>query len=114
MRDWWRGLIALRLSEHGEVFRLASVPEGHYRWITPESPTMLGYVVGERVLVLANSGAEGGIMHVELPDGEWLQVAGTERVDLGGVGGEYAVLSGGAHDLAVPAGAFLAWVRANQ
>jgi len=111
MRDWWRGLLALRMSDHGNVFRVADVPEGHYRWITPPEETLLGYVVGERVLVLANSGPHDGMFHFDLPDGDWLQVAGTERVDLDGVESEYARLPGGRHDLRVPAGAFLVWIR---
>ena len=114
MRDWWRGLIRLRMSEHGEVFRMADVPDGHYRWITPDEGTLLGYVVGERVLVLTNSGTGDGMFHVELPDGEWLQVAGTESVDLTGVESEYAVLPGGAHDLRVRGGSFLVWVRTDN
>ena len=111
MRDWWRGLLALRKSEHGRVFRVIEVPDGHYRWITPpEEETLLGYVVGERVLVLANSGAEDGMLRFDLPDGEWLQVAGTESVDLDGVPSEYARLPGGTHELRVPGGSFLVWV----
>jgi len=109
-RDFWRGLLALRMSDHGSVFRVAEVPDGHYRWITPPEETLLGYVVGERVLVLANSGAEDGMFRFDLPDGEWLQVAGTESVDLEGVPSEYARLPGGAHNLRVPGGSFLVWV----
>ena len=94
--------------------RVADVPDGHYRWITPEQETLLGYVVGERVLVLANSGQHGGMFRLNLPDGEWLQVAGTLHVDLDGVESEYARLPGGTHDLWVPGGAFLVWVRTNS
>lgn len=111
MRDFWRGLLALRLSDYGSVFRIADVPEGHYRWITPDEETLLGYVVGERVLVLANSGENDGMFSFDLPDGDWLQVAGTESADLEGVPSEYAVLPGGTHDLRVPGGSFLVWVR---
>jgi pullulanase/glycogen debranching enzyme len=111
MRDWWRGLLDLRMSEYGSVFRVAEVPDGHYRWITPEEETLLGYVVGERVLVLANSGEYGGSFRFDLPDGEWRQVAGTESADLEGVPSEYAVLPGGTHELWVAGGAFLVWVR---
>jgi len=110
MRDWWRGLLALRMSEHGRVFRVADVPEGHYRWITPPEETLLGYVVGERVLVLANGGAHDGLFRFDLSDGEWLQVAGTESVDLAGVPSEYALIPGGTHELRVPGGSFLVWV----
>lgn len=110
MRDYWRGLLTLRMSEYGRVFRIAEVPEGHYRWITPAETTLLGYVVGERVLVLANSGTHEGIFRFDLPVGEWRQVGHRERVDLNGVGGEYGRLGGGTHEVRVPAGAFLIWV----
>ena len=111
MRDFWRGLLALRMSEHGSVFRVADVPEGHYRWIAPPEETLLGYVVGERVLVLANSGVEDGIFGLELPEGDWLQVVGRYGVDLDGIPSEYASIPGGPHDLRVQGGSFLVWVR---
>jgi pullulanase/glycogen debranching enzyme len=111
MRDYWRGLLALRMSEHGEVFRVAEVPDGHYRWITPDESTLLGYVVGEKVLVLANSGVREGTFHFELADGTWRQVGGVDAVDLDGVEGEFSSLTGGAQEVAVPAGSFLVWVR---
>jgi len=111
MRDYWRGLLALRRSAYGEVFRVAEVPEGHYRWITPDEQTLLGYVVGEHVLVLANSGTREGVFRFDLPAGVWRQVVGRERVDLDGVGGEYGQLDGGSHEVRVPAGSFLLWVR---
>ncbi|MCL7959099.1 MAG: alpha-amylase family glycosyl hydrolase, partial [marine benthic group bacterium] len=111
MRDFWRGLLALRMSDHGSVFRVADVPDGHYRWITPPEETLLGYVVGERVLVLANSGRNDGMFSFDLPEGEWLQVAGTVGVDLEGIESEYALLPGGTHDLRVQGGSFLVWIR---
>jgi len=111
MRDYWRGLLRLRMSEPGAVFRVAEVPEGHYRWITPDEPTLLGYVVGGRVLVLANSGAREGVFRFQLPDGAWRQVGDPARLDLGGVGGPHARLGGGAQVVRVPAGSFLIWVR---
>ena len=111
MRDFWRGLLALRMSDSGSVFRVADVPDGHYRWITPPEETLLGYVVGERVLVLANSGQNDGMFSFDLPEGEWLQVAGRYGVDLDGIESEYALLPGGTHDLRVQGGSFLVWVR---
>lgn len=111
MRDYWRGLIALRLSRYGRVFRVAEVPEGHIRWITPPEGTLLGYLVGGEVLVLANSGAQDGSFTVEL-EGAWRPVGSRERVDLaGGVEGELARLGGGTHEIDVPARSFLIWVR---
>lgn len=122
MRDWWRGLIALRMSEAGRVFRMAEVPEGHYRWITPEEGRLLGYVVGERVLVLANSGDEAGRFEFDLPPGEWRQVSDGERMDLDRLKGgkapagasgaaRHSLLRGGRHEIEAAPGAFLIWVR---
>jgi pullulanase/glycogen debranching enzyme len=115
MRDYWRGLLALRMSDHGSVFRVDEVPEGHYRWITPAAPTLLGYVVGDRVLVLANSGTEAGTFRVDLPAGRWRQVGDREQVDPNGVDGAYPELDGGGvHELGVEAGSLLIWVRARE
>jgi pullulanase/glycogen debranching enzyme len=111
MRDYWRGLLALRRSEHGRVFRVVTVPKDHYRWITPDRGTQLGYVVGERVLVLADSGGDEGVFRFELPEGVWRQVGDRERVDLAGVESPYARLGGGAREVRVPAKSFLVWVR---
>jgi pullulanase/glycogen debranching enzyme len=111
MRDYWRGLLALRMSDAGRVFRMVEIPAGHYRWITPREPTLLGYVVGGRILVLANSGAREGVFEFALPAGStWRQVGDRERVDLRGVAGRHARLGGGEHRLPVPAGSFLVWV----
>lgn len=111
MRDYWRGLLTLRMSEYGRVFRVAEVSEGYYRWITPDEETLLGYVVGERVLVLANSGTDEGVFRFNLPAGAWRQVGDRERVDLAGVEGEFARLRGGAQEVRVPGSAFLVWVK---
>ncbi len=111
MRDWWRGLLALRRSAYGEVFRVAKVPDGHYRWITPDDEHLLGYVVGDRVLVLANDGGSAGVFRFDLPSGDWRQVGSRERVDLAGVAGATSHLTGGAHEITVAGGSFLVWVR---
>jgi pullulanase/glycogen debranching enzyme len=111
MRDYWRGLLALRMSEHGKVFRVADVPEGHYRWLTPPEESLLGYVVGERVLVLANCGTADGVFELDLPDGSWRQVCSQDRADhVHGVEGDFATLKGEVQ-IPVPAGSFLIWVR---
>ena len=110
MREYWRGLLALRASDYGGVFHVTEMPEGHYRWITPGERTLLGYVVGGRVLVLANSGQQEGVFRFDLPGGGWRQVGGRERVDLDGVDGAYARLDAGAQVVRVPAGTLLIWV----
>ena len=83
----------------------------NFNVFTPPEETLLGYVVGERVLVLANSGQNDGMFSFDLPEGEWLQVVGRYAVDLDGIDSEYALLPGGTHDLRVQGGSFLVWVR---
>ncbi len=111
MRDYWRGLLALRMSEYGRVFRVDEVPGGYYRWVAPGDSTLLGYVVGERVLVLANSGTREGVFRFDLPDGTWRQVGDRERVDMKGVKGKYARLAAGTQDVRVSGGSFFIWVK---
>ena len=85
-------------------------PEGHYRWITPGERTLLGYVVGERVVVLANRGKREGVFRFDLREGEWRQVGGREAMNLNGVAGAFARLGGGEQEVRVPGGSFLVWV----
>ncbi len=83
MYEFWRGMNAFRLSEYGEVFRVAeAVPEDYYRWITPEDKSLLGYVVDEKVLVLLNAGeAPNRFENIDLPPGEWRLIADTNAID---------------------------------
>ena len=114
MRDWWQGLIALRSSEHGAVFRVDRVPEDHYRFFRPPDDRLLGYRVGDRVLVVANNGTEDSEIDVELDDGSWLKVADEGRIDLAGVPGADARLEGAeadANSIPAPAGCFRIWIR---
>jgi pullulanase/glycogen debranching enzyme len=111
MRDYWRGLLALRRSDYGRVFRVAEVRAGHYRWIAPPEPTLLGYVIGGQVLVLANSGTATGVFRFDLPGGAWRQVCNGRRVDLRGVEGRYSRLHGGEQDVRVAPGHFVVWVK---
>lgn len=111
MRDWWRGLLSLRFSEAGRVFRVAEVPDDHYRFFLPDDGRLLAYLVGGEVLVVANNGDADGSVEVELPPGAWRQVAGLEAIDLAGVDGPQATLRGGPRTVDVAAGAFLIWIR---
>ena len=76
MLDWWRGLLALRASEHGDVFRVGTeVPEG---WVQPffgEDDRVLAYLVGGRVLVGINGSEERVELPVDLPGERWRYVA---------------------------------------
>lgn len=87
MRDFWRGLIRFRLSPEGEVFRKKRLDEGHYRWFLPENRSLLGYLVGEEVLVLINTGELDERFEIgSLPAGQWVQISDGSRVDLEGLG----------------------------
>jgi len=81
MNAYWKGLIALRASEAGAVFRVGgSVPEGHYQWFLPESDQLLGYVAGGKVLVLMNTSWEDATFDAtDLPDGKWVQISDGSR-----------------------------------
>jgi pullulanase/glycogen debranching enzyme len=116
---YWRGLIALRNSAVGEVCRLAEKPAADYiKWLEPDDAGMLGYLVGERLLVLVNTNAQSGVFeNVALPAGsKWKMVANDERVEPErGVAGK-----GDSHlraeqklALHVPAQSVKIWVREN-
>lgn len=114
MRDWWRGLLALRFSEAGRVFRTAVVPDGHYRFFLPPDERLLGYLVGGRVLVAANNGVDTGHIEIDLPGGLWHQVATVDRIHLGGVGEPDVPSEGGVRTVSVPPGAFLIWTLSTH
>lgn len=86
MLDWWRGLIALRLSEAGAVFRVGeAVPEGWVSVHEHPDPRVLLYTVGERVHVRLNVGDEPAEFGpLDLPGDGWrvAAVAGESGVDI--------------------------------
>ncbi|MEM6645873.1 MAG: alpha-amylase family glycosyl hydrolase [Bacteroidota bacterium] len=116
MHAYWRGLIHLRNSEYGEVFRQGEhVPEGYYRFITPDNPAALGYVVDETAFVLINTdNAPFTFADVNLPAGDWQQVADADQVNLDGVGGPRATPSGGALTVTVPPTSAMIWVNRDK
>lgn len=115
MLAYWKGLIAFRNSEVGRVFRIGDMPpEDYYQWILPENEHLLGYVVGERVLVLVNTDeAAHTFAAVPLPEGTWRLIADAEGVDhKNSVSGSDATLAGGVDaTLSVPATSLKIWVR---
>ena len=91
LEDWWRGLIDLRLSEDGAVFRVGEpVPDGWVRFLTPDDPHALGYLVGDRVLVLVNTGEDQVTFDLQGAPGLWRPVATSgaddAHIDMGGIG----------------------------
>jgi pullulanase/glycogen debranching enzyme len=110
MADFWKGLIAFRLSPKGEVFRQAEVDSDHYRWILPEDSSLLGYVVGESVLVLVNVGEESGVFpEVRLGQGVWRPVCNGVTASPDPVYGR--TLQGGKHKLKLPGATIKIWAR---
>ncbi|MDE2996550.1 MAG: hypothetical protein OXT73_07420 [Bacteroidota bacterium] len=86
MTTYWQRLIELRMSDTGVVFRMGgTVPEDHYQWVLPENTQLLGYVTGEKVLVLMNTSWKEATFDVSmLPKGTWHQVTdGTRFVEDG-------------------------------
>lgn len=108
MADFWKGLIEFRLSPAGEVFRQSRVKRGHYRWILPEDPHLLGYVVGESVLVLVNVGDSAGTFpDVQLGPGIWRPICNGVQASADGVEG--VTLSGGSHNLKLAPATIKIW-----
>ncbi|HEX8387356.1 MAG TPA: alpha-amylase family glycosyl hydrolase, partial [Rubricoccaceae bacterium] len=119
MLDWWRGLIALRMSPAGEVFRTATA-DTTVLFFRPADEHGLGYLVGGRVLVLLNAGDAEVTFLTEpsLPAGRWKQVAEataeTSRFDLDGTGPRLRGSDGDSRalvEMEVPPGGVQIWVR---
>jgi pullulanase/glycogen debranching enzyme len=112
MLDFWKGMIALRNSAAGSVFRIADkLPENHYRFFTPPDPFLLGYLVGDKVLVLLNSGEiNGRFTGIEIPKGKWKLVAEKQKVKLSGIKGKN--LAGGLlPEIEVPHQGLGIWIK---
>ena len=114
MHDWWQGLIALRLSEAGAVFRVGgAVPEGWVQAVPSDDPHGLGYLVGERVLVLVNAGDRAVTFRTALPGVDWRLVAASDAeggvVDVSRFG--RGVLAAQSERAPVPPKGVRIWVR---
>ena len=116
MHQFWKELIALRLSDYGAPLRIGGVvPEGHYRFIEPADPQHLGYIVDGSVLVLLNTGDTATSFSVDLPAGQWgLAVDGARASADADLDGPDAALLGGARSLAVPAKSARVWIRTGD
>jgi len=91
MLAFWEGLIQLRKSKYGSVFRIAQKPAaGYYRWLEPKNPRLLGYMVDNTVLVLLNTdNHRGQFKNIDLPEGNWRLIGDVNRIDLtNGVSGK--------------------------
>jgi len=117
MYKYWRGLIALRKSKAGEVCRVVEKPPADYvQWFEPSKLGLLGYMIGERLLVLVNTDTAEGIFNdVRLPvNSRWKLVGDAERVALeNGIAGKSDSIlpAAAALTLQVPAQSVKIWVR---
>ena len=117
MFHYWKGLIALRLSEHGKVCRIAEKPPaGYVKWFESENKMLLGYMIAEKLLVLVNTGTDDAIFsEVQLPpDSKWKLAADDQKVDYAkGISGkpdsELQALT--QLDLQVPKQSVKIWIR---
>jgi len=101
MYEYWRGLIALRKSEIGKVFRIREKPaKDYYQWIEPENIKLLGYMVAKKILVLINTDTlSGKFNNIHIPPGaDWQLVGDINQINFySGINGkEDSILKGGA------------------
>lgn len=112
MVAYWTGLVELRRSDAGRVFRVGdSPPADYFHWHLPDDQHLLGYTVADRVLVLINTGDDSATFdNVNLPNGKWRLVADADRVDMRGL--DVAAIPGGrTHSLSLPPTSLKIWVR---
>jgi pullulanase len=117
MYEFFQGLNRFRLSEYGKVFRQSQpVPQDYYKWIEPENPHLLGYIVDNKVCVLINVDEKEHVFDsLMLPDGSWHLIANNSGINhLSGVKDEKLLMkmAGGLpHKLTLKAAGFKMWVR---
>ena len=119
MLDYWAGLIALRKSEVGKVFRIEGKPDSSYHtFYTPKDENGLAYLVGEKVFVAVNVGEKEVVFKdVYLPKGTWNLIADNERVDpVNGISSHgYSVLPGDRkHRIGIPAVGLKIWIKEQE
>ncbi len=87
--DYYAGLIRLRMSEEGATFRVAQrPPQSYYRWILPDNPKLMGYVVnvpslhaGNGFAVLLNADDREQRLPVELMgDSAWKMIGNGKEI----------------------------------
>jgi hypothetical protein len=115
MNAYWKGLIALRNSAAGSVFRIGTaVPADYIQWIEPSDPMQLGYVIGATVFVLVNSSDKKTIVSdIRLPGTSWLLVADGDKAGTAPLTGRPdSVLKGaGPFTVELPETSVKIWVR---
>ncbi len=92
--DYYAGLMQLRMSEEGSSFRVAQrPPRSYYRWLMPENPKLMGYLVnvpelhaGRGFAVLLNADARARKFEVELGGATaWKMIGNGQEIDRNGL-----------------------------
>jgi pullulanase/glycogen debranching enzyme len=84
MYAYWKGLILLRKSNIGKVFRLPDKPwPNYYKWFEPDNSKLLGYMVSEKVFVTINTDTVNGTFsNVLLPEkSTWQLIANIDQIN---------------------------------
>ena len=83
MNSFWKGLIALRKSQYGQVFRISEKPaKNYFEWLEPENTKQLGYFVNKSILVLINTDEmQQSFKDVPFPPGIWKLIGNNENVN---------------------------------
>lgn len=87
MYDFWKGLIALRNSDLGKIFRKnMTTPPGYYKFILPEDHSLLGYIIDRKLFVAINVSESSKILpDVELPEGNWVPIGNNTKINHKGI-----------------------------
>jgi pullulanase len=92
--DYYTGLIQLRMSDEGATFRVAQrPPKNYYRWIMPDNPKLMGYVVnvpalhaGNGFVVLLNADERDRRIEVDLRgDSAWKMIGNGREINRQGL-----------------------------
>lgn len=115
---FWRGLIRLRNSDMGKIFRISNKPKpGYFRWIEPDNTRLLGYIVNEQMMVLINSDTTAGVFaEFTLSPGGWKLIGTIDQVDhINGITEDAdAFLAGNSnHSITLDAESIKIWYREN-
>lgn len=117
MYEFWRGLNTFRKSTHADVFKVSGpTPKDHYQWIEPVNEHLLGYVVGNKVLVMMNvSDQTLAFEQVKIPGGKWKLVGNNSGINITKGIKDSApfkkLATGRQMDITLPPASFKMWIR---
>jgi pullulanase/glycogen debranching enzyme len=117
MYAFWKGLIHLRKSKIGQIFRVSEKPAAnYYKWFEPENSKHLGYMVSEKIFVIINTDTiRGTFNNLILPKStDWHLIANIDEVNLkDGISNDpdNSLEGGKIYNLTLPSESLKIWVR---